>query len=457
VGDLLHHTQTDEPSFREVADALALGVPFRLHLSADGQIARFLHLGAGCQSMLGVRPEQVLADTQVFSDLIVSQDRERLLSDRAVTSARGGPSSAEIRIRKPSGELRWLRMTSARRPSPDNLLLDGLIVDITDARRMAEELVEERQRMEQAIELTGMGVFRWDREDPDTILWSDQQYAIYGVPPQTPITVRAVRDMVHPDDRVAGRAAMAAANNGADGADFSLEHRVIRRDGAVRWVLLHQRMRRDAEGLKAIHGTTIDITSRRDEEELRRLQIREIAHRAKNGMTVMMAMVQQAARSSSTVEELVDLIVSRLGAMARSQDLATTVDGAPLRLPQLIDEVLEAFDISRFDVDPALEAVTLPGESVLALALMLHELATNAVKYGALSRQQGRVALSLHLITEGWVAVEWRERGGPPVAAPARRGFGTRLLKTVLQGQGGVVTSVFAPDGFVARIEMPVA
>jgi PAS domain S-box-containing protein len=348
-------------------------------------------------------------------------------------------------------------MTSARRPSPDGLLLDGLLVDITDAKRMAEQLMEERQRMEQAIELTGMGVFRWDREDPDTVLWSKQQYAIYGVPPQTPITVRAFRDMVHPDDRAAASAAITASNNGPDGADFSLEHRIIRRDGAVRWILLHQRIRRDAEGLKAIHGTTVDITNRRDEEELRRLQIREISHRAKNGMTVMIAMVQQAARSSSTVKELADLIVSRLGAMARSQDLATSLDGAPLRLPQLIDEVLEVFDISRFDIDPALEAVILPGQSVLALALMLHELATNAVKYGALSSQQGRIALSFHPMGEGWVAVEWRESGGPPVAPPARRGFGTRLLKTILQSQGGEVTSVFAPEGFVARIEMPAA
>ena len=107
--------------------------------------------------------------------------------------------------------------------------------------------------------------------------------------------------LVHPDDREVGRASVTDVLQAEDGGDFALEHRIVRPDGEIRWVALHQRVHRDAEGLKSIHGTTLDVTNRRSAEEQRRLRMRELAHRAKNALTVMIAMVQQATRSSETV------------------------------------------------------------------------------------------------------------------------------------------------------------
>ncbi|CAN7548069.1 PAS domain-containing protein [Phenylobacterium sp. LjRoot225] len=455
--DVLQDSLAAEPSFRDVADALSLGVPFLLHLGPDGRSSRFLRLGSACLPILGIPPDAILADSRAFAELISPEDQQRLLRDKASVAGSDRLSTAETRIRKPGGELRWIRMTSASRPASDGgRLLDGLIVDITDSKRMAEQLADERQRLEQAIELTHMGVFQWDRDDPDTVLWSDHQYAVYGVPPRTPITVAAFRGTVHPDDKAVWEEAVLAATRAEDGGDYVLEHRIVRPDGEVRWVQLHQRIRRDALGLKSIHGTTLDITERRDLEERRRLQMRELGHRAKNAMTVMMAMVQQAARAAGTVEELTELILSRFGAMSRSQDLATALDGTPLSLRQLLAQVLDPFDLSHFDIDPELETANMSGDSVILLALLLHELATNALKYGALSTEEGRVSLSLRSRRDGWVTVEWRERGGPPVRPPSRRGFGSRLLSTALLGHGGV-TSEFAPDGFVAQLEVPVA
>lgn len=456
MSGIVRDTPAEEPSFRDVAEALGLGVPFRMYLSADGRTSQFLRVGAGCLAAIGVTAEALMADAGVLRDLVVPDDQLRLMSDKVTAAGGRGPSSTELRIRKPGGELRWFRLTSGRRQTEDGgSLLDGLIVDITESKRLAEQLADERMRLEQAIELTDMGVFSWDRDDPETMLWSDAQYAIYGVAPQTPITVHDFKGLVHPDDRALGRASITDVLQAADGGDFSFEHRIVRADGEVRWVMLHQRVRHDAQGLKSIHGTTLDITDRRTAEEQRRLQMREIAHRAKNGLTVMMAMVQQAARSSDTVEELAELLLSRFMAMAKSQELAMTSAGDPLPLSALIRQVLEVFDLSRFDIDPALEAVTLHGDEGVSLALLLHELATNAVKYGGLSNEEGRVVLSLQGRKDGWAGVEWREVAGPPVAAPTRKGFGMRLLATVLQSRGGLVTPSFAPEGFVARIEMP--
>ena len=454
--DDLQEALLDEPSFREVADALSLGVPFRIHLDVDGRTARFVHLGSACHAVLGISPDALLADAQAFGALMAPEDRARLSADKASLVAGRDLWTAEIRFRKPSGELRWLRLTSANRPAPDGgLLLDGLIIDITESRQLAEQLAEERRRLEQTIELTGIGVFQWDRDAPETVVWSDDQYAIYGVPRQTPITVAAFADMVHPEDRQLWCAAAARTFDAC--RDATLEHRIVRRDGEVRWVSLHQRIRSDAQGLKSVHGTTLDVTESRDAEERRRLQMRELAHRSKNAMTILMAMVKQAARGAKTVEALTDLILSRLGAMARSQNLATASEGAPVRLTQLLAQVLEPFDLSRFDIDPKLESTTIVGDNVVLLALLLHELATNAVKYGALSNADGRVGFSLRVRGEGWVAVQWREHGGPSVKPPARRGFGSRLLATALRGQGGAVTPAFMADGFIADIQLPLS
>jgi len=443
-----------EPIFHDVAEALALGVPFCMHIDADGAPSGFLDLGASCQEMLGVPGEALLADYRVLGELIVPEDRERVMSAKIALAGRG-PWSTEFRVRKPSGELRWVRMTAASRPAgDDSWLLDGLLVDITESRRMAEQLADERLRLEQAIELTGMGVFTWVRDDPDTVLWSDAQYEIFGLPPQTPMTVAAARALVHPDDQKEGPAGTEFP--AVDDCDPWSEHRIVRGDGEVRWVAVHSRKRRDAAGLKSIQGVTIDVTDRHSAEEQRRLQMRELTHRAKNGLTVLMAMVQQAARSAKTVEDLSALIMSRLMAMAKSQELATASGSEQLQLTALMRVVLEAFDLARFDIDEALATLVLKERSGIMLALLLHELATNAVKYGALSNPVGRVAISLEDRRDGWTVLEWRETGGPPVSPPPRSGFGMRLLATAMQSHGGSVTPAFEHDGFVARIVMAV-
>jgi PAS domain S-box-containing protein len=287
------------------------------------------------------------------------------------------------------------------------------------------------------------------------VLWSDRQYDIYGVAPETPMTVQRFRNLIHPEDRGSAWLARRWAADAPDEADQSGEYRIVRPDGEIRWVLSHQRVRRDVLGVKSIHGTTLDITHRRNAEERRRLQVRELAHRAKNAIAVMIAMVQQAARGAGDAEELKEVLVSRLTAMAHSQDLAAETDGGPLPLPALVQRALEAFDLSRFELDPALETVIIPAEAVIPMALLLHELATNSVKYGACSKDGGRVRLSPAPAPHGRIAVEWREIDGPPVEPPTRPGFGMRLLSAALQGVGGAVYPEFPPDGFRARMEMP--
>ncbi|MBL8771084.1 MAG: histidine kinase, partial [Phenylobacterium sp.] len=225
--------------------------------------------------------------------------------------------------------------------------------------------------------------------------------------------------------------------------------------GRTRWVLTRGRVLRDGTGARLVVGSTLDITDRKAAEERRDLVLREIAHRAKNGILVMMALVSQTARSAVGVKDFEAVLTARLGAMAASQDLVTDAAGGPALVFDVVQRALTPFDTGRFDVSAELSGVGAPSEVVVALALLLHELSTNAVKYGALSNPVGRVRLDLASCEGDKAVLAWTEVGGPPVRLGSRRGFGSRLLDVALRGNGGLVESEFDPAGFRARIHFP--
>jgi two-component sensor histidine kinase len=231
---------------------------------------------------------------------------------------------------------------------------------------------------------------------------------------------------------------------------------VITPAGEVRWVLTNGRVTTDGVGrTRLVVGTTLDITARKAFEERRNLLMGELGHRAKNGISVIMAIVGQTARGQETVEGFRDLLLARLQAMADAQELATASAGRPIGLVEVMDKVLAAFGQSRFDIDPALGDVQLPGDMAIGMGLLLYEMATNATKYGALSNRAGRVAIRSEPTGEGRAALRWQEAGGPKVKISGRTGFGTRLLNQALRPGGGDVKFDFPPQGFNARVEFP--
>jgi two-component sensor histidine kinase len=204
-------------------------------------------------------------------------------------------------------------------------------------------------------------------------------------------------------------------------------------------------------------GTSLDITERRAADERRTLLMGELAHRAKNGLAVMMSIISQTARGMESVEEFETLLMARMQAMATSQDLVTATGGRPVEVADVMAKALAAFDLKRFKIDKALSEACIHGQMAAAMGLLLHEMATNAVKHGALSNTKGKVKLTRAEAAEGHVAFDWCEEGGPPVDEPRRKGFGTRLLQQVLRNQGGQVDFSFRPTGFCARVECPAA
>ena len=203
----------------------------------------------------------------------------------------------------------------------------------------------------------------------------------------------------------------------------------------------------------------VDQTRQRADAEHRELLLLELKHRVKNMLGMVQAIAKQTARSGQDRDAFVSTLSGRLHAMARAHDLITARDNGKACLRDLIRAQVEPYSGggARLEVDGP--GVQLEPESANALGLVLHELATNAAKYGALSSATGSVSITWRRAERpgtSQVAIEWTERDGPPVTPPARRGFGTMLIETSLtHGLEGSMKMAHDPTGVVALMTVP--
>lgn len=220
---------------------------------------------------------------------------------------------------------------------------------------------------------------------------------------------------------------------------------------------LLQIARHDAARLLKEAG--IDATEQEGAKRLQRLLLDETHHRMKNMLATVLAITSQSLRSAATLEEANAAISSRLAALGRAQDLLLKANEAGAILTELVAAAVEPFEsdvMPRFVVPFA--AIEIGPEAVLPLTLSLNELCTNAVKYGALSNAKGCVEIiSMADELSQLFSLTWTESGGPPVIAPTRRGFGTRLLGALAKQLHGEVTVRYDPEGIVYRLDSPLS
>jgi two-component sensor histidine kinase len=200
-----------------------------------------------------------------------------------------------------------------------------------------------------------------------------------------------------------------------------------------------------------------DATTRLQREEERELLLGELRHRVKNLLGVVLALARQTEAAGRTGEEYRDAFLGRFEALVQAHALTSAEEGDG-DLHGLVSASLRPYtaDPTMITVAPG-PAVTLAPGQVLPLALILHELATNAIKYGALSAPRGRVEVDWEVDPDKRrLRLHWRELGGPPVEPPARRGFGSRLIDfAAAQELGGAAEQTFARDGLTLTIEIP--
>jgi len=185
-----------------------------------------------------------------------------------------------------------------------------------------------------------------------------------------------------------------------------------------------------------------------DEEGFRKLAVEELAHRLKNKLATIQAIVSFRLREHPQVR---DEIAGALAALTATDDLITTAQGQGARIGDILSTELAPYDVSRISMDGP--DCLLSPKLALTMALLVHELATNAAKYGALSSAAGKLAIDWTL-TDTRMKLDWRESGGPPVSPPAHSGFGTRLFLRALEQFNGQVNATFAPDGLVCEMSV---
>jgi two-component sensor histidine kinase/PAS domain-containing protein len=202
---------------------------------------------------------------------------------------------------------------------------------------------------------------------------------------------------------------------------------------------------------------SLDITERKRAENQRRLLAKELDHRVKNNLAIVQALVQQSLRNSQNLEDAQTVVGARLSALASAHDMLTRNAWLEGDLRTTVETiVLGQVDAARVEiVGPNM---ALPPGQVMALSLAMHELTTNAIKYGALSNEEGRVSITWEIKRDPapQLFLTWKETGGPPVKAPGKRGFGSRLLERITASEGGSSKSFFDRAGLTCELTLPI-
>jgi PAS domain S-box-containing protein len=270
-----------------------------------------------------------------------------------------------------------------------------------------------------------------------------------------------VADVTHPDDMLETRARAREVSEQNEG--FALEKRYVRPDGTVTWAVTNvTRLVDDRGEPNGFFSVTTDVSERKEQERIRAWLLAELNHRVKNNLSTVQALAHHTMASSATPEEFERVFSARLMALSRAHDLLMRETWTSAALGDLVSDTLAPFAL---DDDRRImiggPEVRFSPTAAVTMTLAFHELATNAAKFGALSRPEGRVSVEWAVDRSrngGVVELRWRETDGPVVAPPERRGFGSRLIERgAARELGGRVRLDFEPEGVACAFHLPLS
>lgn len=321
--------------------------------------------------------------------------------------------------------------------------------------RMAADLIREEWRHALTLEAGRVGSWVWDLRNGE-IVANDILRQMFGLTAANPLHVDDLRANIEPADMAAVDRALYAAFE--DGVDYNAEFRVT---STGRWLIGRGRVyQRDGTGKPLIMmGVMIDVTEARESAEQMRLLLRELNHRVKNTLAMIQSLARQTLRDKPDPQQFIDTFSGRLRTLSEAHTLLADRDWSGIGLIELLHSQINPY-LSSVEEQLVIEGndVKLPPDQALGLGLIVHELTSNAGKFGALSRTGGKVRIAW-TISKGEpprIDLTWKETGGPRVLRPARTGFGTRLIERSLDKVlGSSVVLGFPEDGAEAKISLP--
>ena len=330
--------------------------------------------------------------------------------------------------------------------------------DITEHRRMHEALRASEERFR--ILANAVPDVVWTADPDGSITFANDRWFDYcGITPEQ--NVRGWPELVlHPDDRDRCLAEWTRALR--EGTDYEIEVRNRRHDGEYHWFLTRASPIRDSAGrITAWFGCTTDIHDRKQAEERQRILTAELSHRVKNLLTVIGVLAERTGDRATSVEQFLEAFRGRLQALNSAHAALIAGDWQGASLAALVHGALEPYLVDGGRIHLDVQDLPIRSEFALTLTLVLHELATNAAKYGSLASATGRVKLSARVEpgeTGADFHMDWQEDGGPPVQPPKTVGFGTTMLEQAITYQHhGRTELIWREAGLVCRLRVPLA
>jgi len=316
------------------------------------------------------------------------------------------------------------------------------------------------ENLRRAIHAAGVALWSWNVTD-DRFVMDEHAFQLWGLAKIGEVKFEDLSAHIHPADRDRVRAAF-TATRGIVGS-YEIDFRILIGD-EIRWI--------SARGVgddAALHGDQmfgvfLDVTGRKQAEEGHELLAGEMSHRVKNLLAIAMGLTNITSQSTTTAKEMAHELTARLGALGRAHDLVRPLPGNQGRaalLGDLLSILLAPYeDLGAFSgrIRVAVPRMGVGEGAATAVALIIHELATNSLKYGALSVDTGTLDLSGSTIEDD-ITLVWTERGGPQVEPPnGAEGYGSKLVRRSVSGQlGGTITYDWSAEGVIVALTLKAA
>jgi len=394
-----------------------------------------------------------------FLSQVHPDDRDNFRTCMHYLSPSNPSYALTFRFVHPDGGQVWLEETAKGEFDPAGRLqrIKGLTRDITERKQAELALAERNAQLALAGQAALVGSYAYE-SDLERMTVSEGYAAIHGLPDGTTETTRSEwRFRVHPDDREQ----MEGFREQAFGDKrhvYNVEYRIVRPSGEVRWIESRSFISYDGEGRpRRVIGINIDITERKRAEERQRVLIAELDHRVKNVLATVSAIITQTQEASDSPMDFVTALNRRIKSLARTHELLSESNWSGASLAEIVRREFAPYATGNAEARGP--SVTLKAEATQAVATVLHELTTNAAKYGAFSNRIGLVSVRWRWLQNGScnrLLIEWQETGGPRVLAPSRSGYGTSIIRELIPFElGGKVELAFPSDGIRCRLEIP--
>lgn len=379
-------------------------------------------------------------------DFFTEEDREKGVPDREMGAAltKGRGSDERWHLRK-DGSRFWAsgEMMPLKDDKGEPVGFLKILRDRTAQRQSETAIRESEARTRLAVDAANLGV--WEAtSNLEAFYLDDRCREILGNLTADTVEHATLLGHVSREDHAPVDAALRAAYDGQQNA-LDIEFRLVGAD-PQKWVNLRGRLIGDSTGSPRFIGTMRDISAEKASETLRGLLTRELEHRGKNILAIVQAIVSQSLRGATSTEEANRTIGSRLLTLGRAHDILTKSSWAAAPITEIVSNATNLYRDKAGRIQVSGPNIMLKPKTALALSMALHELCTNAAKYGALSNEAGTVDVRWAVSEpEGSERFEfsWKEAGGPQVRVPSRKGFGSRLIE-------GALADILGSD---ARIE----